>query len=115
MTTLADILAAGGGGLPEGWDAQAHALLVPDATYAAAMAAQQQNRPEGWPHCLQPVQLNGEPHWGLCADVLTEALPPFGIMRHVFGHLPTELAATVLVVPWAEFQDLLPQPEEPVA
>jgi len=113
MTTLADILAAGGGGIPEGWDAQAHALLVPETTYEVAMAAQQQNRPDGWPHFLQPVRVNGEPHWGIGADVLTEALPPYGIFRHVFGHLPTELAATVLVVPWADFQSLLPSSTEP--
>ena len=112
MTTLADILAAGGGGLPpvEQFDPKAHALLVPDATYEAAMAAQDQNAPTGWQHRLQPVVLNGEIHQGIGADVLTEALPPFGLFRHIFGSLPTELAATVLVVPWAEFLALLPAP-----
>lgn len=112
MTTLADILAAGGGVLPpvEQFDPKAHALLVPDATYVAAMQAQEQNAPPGWQHRLQPVMLNGAIHQGIGADVLTEALPPYGILRHVFGNLPPELAATVLVIPWAEFLALLPPP-----
>lgn len=110
MTTLADILAAGGGGLPpvEVFDPKAFALLVPQATYEAAMAAQEANLPPGWQHRLQPVSIEKEIHWGIGADILTEALPPYGIMRHVFSHLPTELAATVLVVPWDEFVALLP-------
>ena len=114
MTTLADILTPEGTlPPPEQFNPKAHALLVPDETYEAAMAAQDQNAPPGWQHRLQPVMLNGEIHQGIGADVLTEALPPYGILRFVFGHLPPELAATVLVVPWAEFQALLPQPEEP--
>ena len=112
MTTLADILAAGGGGLPpiEQFDPKGHALLVPDATYMAAMQAQDQNTPPGWQHRLQPVTINGEIHQGIGADVLTEALPPYGILRHVFGNLPQELAATVLVVPWDDFVAMLPAP-----
>jgi len=113
MTTLADILTPEGTlPPPEAFDPKAHALLVPDATYEAAMAAQDANKPAGWQHCLQPVSLLGEVHWGIGADVLTEALPPYGILRHVFDHLPPELAATVLVVPFAEFQALLPPPTE---
>jgi hypothetical protein len=110
MTTLADILAAGGGALPpvEEFNPKAFALLVPQPTYEAAMAAQDTFKPPGWQHCLQPVSVEGEIHWGIGADILTEALPPYGIMRHVFGHLPNELAATVLVVPWEEFISLLP-------
>jgi len=111
-TTLADILRLGGGGLPpaELFDPRAHALLIPETTYQLAMAAQDQHRPPDWNHCLRPVWLSGEPHWGIGADVLTAALPPYGLYRHVFSHLPPELAATVLVVPWAEFLDLLPPP-----
>jgi hypothetical protein len=113
MTTLADILTPEGTlPPPEQFNPKAHALLVLDATYEVAMAAQDASKPEGWQHCLQPVSILGEVHWGIGADVLTEALPPYGILRHVFSHLPPELAATVLVVPWAEFQALLPQPEE---
>lgn len=114
-TTLADILAQGGGQLPEGWDARAYALLVPDPTYEAAMAAQDAYRPDGWPHYLQPVELNGEIHWGIGADVLTEALPPYGILQHVFSHLPAEMAATVLIVPWDEFLAMLPSQSTPEA
>lgn len=111
MTTLADILTPEGTlPPPEQFDPKGHALLVPDATYAAAMAAQDQNAPPGWQHRLQPVMLNGAIHHGIGADVLTEALPPYGILRHVFDNLPLELAATVLVVPWAEFLALLPPP-----
>lgn len=111
MTTLADILTTEGTlPPPEQFDPRAHALLVPDATYEAAMAAQDQNAPPGWQHRLQPVLLDGEIHQGIGADVLTEALPPYGLFRHIFSHLPPEMAATVLVVPWAEFQAMLPVP-----
>ena len=111
MTTLADILTPEGTlPPPEQFDPKAYALLVPDTTYAAAMQAQEQNAPPGWQHRLQPVTIDGEIHQGIGADVLTEALPPYGILRHVFGNLPPELAATVLVVPWAEFLALLPPP-----
>ena len=111
MTTLADILTPEGTlPPPEQFDPKAHALLVPDTTYEVAMAAQDQNAPPGWQHRLQPVMLNGAIHQGIGADVLTEALPPYGILRHVFDSLPPELAATVLVVPWAEFLALLPPP-----
>lgn len=114
--TLADVLTPEGTlPPPEQFDPKAWALLVPDPTYEAAMAAQDQNAPPGWQHRLQPVMLNGEIHQGIGADVLTEALPPFGLFRFIFGSLPTELAATVLVVPWAEFQALLPVPTEPPA
>lgn len=46
MTTLADILTPEGTlPPPEQFDPKAHALLVPDATYAAAMAALGSKRP----------------------------------------------------------------------
>lgn len=114
--TLADVLTPEGTlPPPEQFDPKAWALLVPDPTYEAAMAAQDQNAPPGWQHRLQPVMLNGAIHQGIGADVLTEALPPFGLFRYIFGSLPPEMAATVLVVPWAEFQALLPVPAEPPA
>jgi len=106
MTTLADVLTPQGT-LPTGWDSSDYALLVPSGTADLAMAAQEQNLPPGWRHRLQLVMLNGNEYLGGCADVLTEALPPHGIYRHVFQHLPTELAATVLVIPWADFEILV--------
>jgi hypothetical protein len=109
MTTLADILAAGGGHLPAGWDASAHALLIPDAVYQAVMAEQAQNTPAGWQHRVEPVVLDGAIHHGIGADVLTEA-EGLGIFAHIFSGLDRTLAASVLVVPWPEFEALLPPP-----
>ena len=112
MTTLADILAMGNGGLPpvDQFNPCAHALLVPQSTYEVAMAAQEQNRPPDWPHLLKPVVVSGDIYWGIGADVLKEALPPFGLMQHVFSHLPPELAATVTVISYNDFVALLPPP-----
>jgi hypothetical protein len=111
MITLADILTQGNGHLPPGWDSSAHALLIPDAVYQAVMAEQAQNTPAGWQHRIEPVLLDGAIHHGIGADVLTEA-EGLGIFAHVFSGLDRTLAATVLVVPFAEFQALLPPPTE---
>ena len=76
------------------------------------LVRRQQKLRQRWQHRLQPVMLNGAIHQGIGADVLTEALPPYGILRHVFDSLPPELAASVLVIPWAEFLALLPPPPQ---
>ena len=110
MTTLADILAAGGGHLPpvEQFDPRGHALLIPDDVYRAAMQAQALHTDAQ--HQVQPVIITGAIHHGIGADVLTEALPPYGLFAHVFEGLPHDLAAHVLVVPWDDFVTLLPPP-----
>lgn len=104
--TLADLLASGGGRLPPGWDARAHALLLPEAVAQAVAAAQ---GPE-LRHRIQPVAASGWPPFGIGADVLTEATA--GIFRPIFAALDPALAAQVLVVSWPEFMAKLP-PTEP--
>jgi len=104
--TLADLLALGGGGLPDGWDARAHALLLP-AEVAAAVAAAQ---PPDLLHRIQPVQVSGWPPFGIGADVLTEA---DGIFLPIFQQLDRSLAPQVLVVSWEEFVARIPAAQEP--
>lgn len=104
--TLADLLALGNGGLPPGWVARDHALLLPEAVATALAAAQ---GPE-LRHRIQPVQVSGWPPFGIGADVLTEATS--GIFRPIFAALDPALAAQVLVVSWDEFVAKLP-PTEP--
>lgn len=99
--TLADLLAAGGGHLPEGWDARGHALLLPAEVAAALSAAQASDLL----HRIQPVAVEGWPPFGIGADVLTEA---GGLFRGIFQQLERGLAAQVLVVSWDEFVTRLP-------
>lgn len=105
ILTLADLLASGGGHLPEGWDARGHALLLPDEVAAAVLAAQ---GPE-LRHRIQPVAVTGWPPFGLCADVLTER---WGLFMPIFDALDPGLAAQVLVVSWEEFVARIPVAEE---
>lgn len=94
--TLADYLAAGT--LPP----PGHALILDTTTRDAVMAAQQTyGNPQ---HQMQPVPLT-DGRWGIGADVLSEAS---GLFAGTFQHLPRDLAATVEVLSWADFQALLP-------
>lgn len=115
MTTLAEILVMGSGGLPpvEQFDPKVHALLVPEETYQAAMQAQEQNIPSEWRHRMQPVRVNGETFWGIGADVLTEAIAP-GIFAFIFQNLPPAMAATVQIIPYEEFRSMIKTEADPV-
>lgn len=114
MTTLADILTPSGTlPPPEQFDPKAWALLVPDDVYALATQAQALHADAR--HRVQPVEILGAIHHGIGADVLTEAVPPYGLFAHVFESMPRDLAAHVLVVPWDEFLALLPSPPEGLA
>lgn len=109
MTTLADILVDGHLPGADVFNPLNHALLIPDAVYAAAMQAQALHA--DMQHRVQPVTVqDGAIHWGIGADVLTEALPPYGIFARVFEGLPHDLADQVPVITWAEFLALLPPP-----
>jgi hypothetical protein len=99
--TLADLLALGDGGLPEGWDARAHALLLPQEVRDALLAAQ----PQELSHQVRPVAVTGWPPFGLGADVLLER---WGLFRPIFDALDPAMAADVLLVSWAEFVSRLP-------
>jgi hypothetical protein len=104
--TLADLLALGGGHLPPGWDARAHALLLTDAAAAALKAAQ----PDKLQHRIQPINVTGWPPHGIGADVLAEAE---GIFLPIFQVLDRTLAADVLVVSWDEFVSRIPVVADP--
>lgn len=106
-TTLADLLAQGNGHLPPGWDAKAHALLLPEAV-AAILADVQEPELQ---HRIQPVAVDGWPPFGIGADVLTER---WGIFRPIFDDLDPVLAAQVRVVSWEEFVSRIPVPPAPV-
>jgi hypothetical protein len=106
--TLADLLALGGGGLPEGWDARAHALLLPAEVAAAVAAAQTPDMR----HRIEPVAVEGWPPYGIGADVLTEAS---GLFLPVFQLLDRALAAEVLVVSWADFVSRLPPASDEIS
>lgn len=107
--TLADLLAQNEGHLPEGWDARAHALLLPQEVAAALAAAQG----AALQHRIQPVAVSGWPPYGIGADILTER---WGLFREIFDLLDPALAAGVLVVPWADFVARIPAaPAEPGA
>jgi hypothetical protein len=99
--TLADLLALNGGRLPEGWDARAHALLLPQEVRDALLAAQ----PQGLSHQVRPVAVTGWPPFGIGADVLLER---WGLFKPIFDAVDPGLAAQVLVVSWADFVSRLP-------
>jgi hypothetical protein len=106
--TLADLLALGGGGLPKGWDARAHALLLPAEVAAAVAAAQTPDTR----HRIEPVAVEGWPPYGIGADVLTEAS---GLFLPVFQLLDRAMAAEVLVVSWADFVSRLPPASDEIS
>jgi len=99
--TLADLLAVGGGRLPEGWDARAHALLLPQGVRDALLAVQ----PQDLSHQVRPVAVTGWPPFGIGADVLSER---WGLFKPIFDALDPVMAAEVLLVSWAEFVSRLP-------
>jgi len=107
--TLADLLALGNGGLPEGWDARGHALLLPVEVAAAVAAAQQAGDLR---HRIEPVAVEGWPPYGIGADVLTEAN---GLFLPVFQLLDRALAAEVMVVSWADFVSRLPPASDEIS
>jgi hypothetical protein len=106
--TLADLLALGGGHLPDGWDARGHALLLPAEVAAAVAAAQAPDMR----HRIEPVQVSGWPPFGIGADILTEAN---GIFLPIFQPLDRAMAAEVLVVSWADFVSRLPPASDEIS
>ena len=106
--TLADLLASGAGQLPEGWDARAHALLLPAEVAAAVAAAQTPDMR----HQIRPVAVEGWPPFGIGADVLTEAN---GLFLPIFQLLDRAMAAEVLVVSWADFVSRLPPASDEIS
>ena len=90
--------------LPIDFDPKAHGLVFDDTIHAALLVVQATDAR----HRIAPIQLT-DGTWATNADVLTEATN--GVFEPIFSQLPTELAAQVTVVNWADVLTLLPEPD----
>jgi hypothetical protein len=90
--------------LPVDFDPKTYGLVFDEAIYAALLNVQATDAR----HRITPIQLT-DGTWATNADVLTEATD--GVFEPIFSQLPTELAAQVTVVNWADALALLPEPE----